>query len=133
MAQDQQSGLEASRYGHRCARQIARAIGAVMVGKKSNECIWNGQAVVIKTAHVNTSSVGVLYHMVDRIKVVLGAFEQEDGAYRVMQLPIERCAAVMRPTGSKGASRGRVGIIDRKVFEDEGRLVGIVEVDDPVE
>jgi len=51
MPQDQQSGLEASRYGHECARLIAKAIGADMIGKKSNECIWNGQRVVIKTAH----------------------------------------------------------------------------------
>jgi len=130
MAQDRQSGLEASRYGHRCARLIAKAIGAEMVGNKSNECMWNGQPVLIKTAHRQTTSVGVLYHMMDRIKAVLGAFEENDGSYRVMQLPIERCHAVMRPTGSKGASRDRVGIVDRKVFEDEGRLVGVVKIDE---
>ena len=133
MAQDRQSGLEASRYGRRCARLIATAIGAEMVGKKSNECIWNGQPVVIKTAHSRTTSVGVLYHMVERIKAVLGAFEENDGSYRVMQLPIERCIAVMRPTRSQGPSAGRVGMIDRKVFEDEGRLVGIVRVDESLE
>ena len=133
MTQDQQSGLEASRYGHRCARLIAKAIGAEMVGNKSNECVWNGQPLVVKTAHSQTTSVGVLYHMMDRIKGVLGAFEQDDGAYRVMLLPIERCAVVMRPTGSKGASRDRVGIIDRNVFESEGRLVGIVKVEESLE
>lgn len=133
MAQDRQSGLEASRYGHRCARAIAKAIGAEMIGEKSNECIWNGQQVVIKTARSQTTSVGVLYHMVDRVKAVLGAFEQDDGSYRVMELPIERCASNMRPTRSQGPSAGRVGMIDRKVFEDEGRLVGMVDVDDSVE
>lgn len=130
MPQDRQSGVEASRYGHRCARAIANALGAEMVGKKSNECVWNGQWAVIKTAHRQTTSVGVLYHMVDRIKAVLGAFEENEGSYRVIELPIERCAAAMRPTRSQGASRGRVGIVDRKVFEDEGRLVGVVKVDE---
>jgi hypothetical protein len=101
VAQDRQSGLEASRYGRRCARLIAKAIGAEMVGNKSNECIWNGQPVVIKTAHCKTSSVGVLYHMVDRIKSVLGAFEEKDGSYRVMQLPIERCAAILKGSWSE--------------------------------
>jgi hypothetical protein len=133
MPQDHRSGLEASRYGHRCARAIAKAIGGQMVGDKSNECIWNGQRVVIKTAHTKTTSVGVLYHMVDRIEGVLGAFEENDGSYRVMQLPIERCTGVMRPTRSQGPSRDRVGIIDRKVFEDEGRLVGVVKVDESME
>lgn len=130
MAQDRDSGLEASRYGHVCARLIAKAIGAEMMSEKSNECLWNGRRVVIKTAHNRTTSVGVLYEMVDRIKAVIGAFEGNDGSYRVMQLPIERCAAVMRPTRSRGASAGRVGMIDRKLFEDEGQLVAIVQVDE---
>jgi len=130
MAQDRQSGLEASRYCRRCARQIAKAIGAEMVGRKSNECIWNGQRVVIKTAHNRTTSVGVLYHMVDRVKAVVGAFEEDDGSYRVMQLPIEHCTAIMRPTRSQGPSAGRVGMIDRKAFEDEGRLVAVVKIDE---
>jgi len=68
--------------------------------------------------------------MVDPIKAVLGAFEQDDGSYRVMELPIERCATGMRPTRSRGASRDRVGIVDRKLFEDEGRLVGVVKIDE---
>jgi hypothetical protein len=130
MAQDRQSGLEASRYGRRCARLIAKAIGAEMVGNKGNECIWNGQRVVIKTAHNQTTSVGVLYHMVDRIKCVLGAFEENDGSYRVMQLPIECCAAIMKPTRSQGPSAGRVGMIDRKVFEDEGKLVRFMQIEE---
>ena len=130
MAQDRESGLEASRYGHKYARLIAKAIGAEMIGNKSNECMWNGQRVVIKTAHNQTTSVGVLYYMVDRIKAVIGAFEQEDGSYRVMELPIERCTEIMRPTASKGASRDRVGIVDRKLFEHEGRLIDVVNVDE---
>jgi hypothetical protein len=130
MAQDRRSGLEASRYGRRCARLIAKAIGAEMVGNKSNECIWNGQRVVIKTAHNQTTSVGVLYQMVDRIKCVLGAFEENDGSYCVMQLPIERCAALMKPTRSQGPSAGRVGMIPRKVFGDDGKLVGVVRVEE---
>jgi len=129
MTQDRQSGLEASRYGRRYARLIAKVIGAEMVGTKSNECMWNGRRAVIKTARSHTRSVGVLYHMVDRIKAVLGAFEQVDGSYRVMELPIETCASSMRPSRSKGASRGTVGIVDRKLFEDDGRLVGIVKID----
>jgi hypothetical protein len=98
-----------------------------MVGKRSNECTWNGRRALIKSAHANTKSIGVLYHMVDRIEVVLGAFEEAGGSYRVLQLPIARCVATMRPTRSRGPSSGRVGIIPRKMFEDEGELVAILE------
>jgi hypothetical protein len=104
-----------------------------MLGKKSNECVWNGQRVLIKSAHYETTSVGVLYHMTERIDAVLGAFQDEDESYRVMQLPIARCAVIMkaRPTRSRGGSSGRVGMIPRKVFEDEGQLVGIVRIEEP--
>lgn len=130
MAQDRQSGLEASRFGHRCARAIAKAIGAEMIGNKSNECIWKGERVLIKTAHLQTTSVGVLNHMVDRIKAVIGAFEQNDGSYRVFQLPIKACTSGMRPTASKGASHGRVGIVARKVFKRAGTLIGTITINE---
>jgi|SRR5271165_1762403 len=133
MPQDRQSGLRASRYGKECARRIAAAIGAQMVGRKSNECTWNGQRAVIHCAHHNTSSIGVLYHMTPRLDAVLGAFQDESGAYRVMRLPIERCIPVMKakPTQSRGASAGRVGKIPRKILEGEGQLVAVVQIEEP--
>ncbi len=133
MPQDRESGLEASRYGKKCARLIADAIGAQMLGNKSNECLWNNQKVLIKTGHRKTRSVGVLYHMTDRIQAVLGAFEQSDDSYRVMRLPIERCVAIMSamPSRSLGPSAGRTGMIPRKIFEDEGQVVQTVRIDDP--
>ena len=130
MPQDKHSGLAASRYGHKCARLIAKALGAQMLGNKSNECIWNAKRALIKTAHQRTLSIGILIHMIERIDVVLGAFEEENGSYRVLQLPISRCEEMMTPTRSQGRSRDRVGIIPRKVFQDEGKLVSVVRVGD---
>jgi hypothetical protein len=133
MPQDRQSGLRASRYGKECAPRIAAVIGAKMLGTKSNECVWKGQRAVIKSAHQKTTSVGVLYHMTARIDAVLGAFQDENKSYRVMRLPIERCVPIMRarPTQSRGPSAGRTGKIPRKVFEDEGQLIGVVRIEEP--
>jgi hypothetical protein len=131
MPQDRESGAEASRYGHDCARQIANAIGAKMRNDKVTSACGTTSESLSKLPIAKTSSVGVLYHMIDRLDAVLGAFEERDGEYRVMQLPIARCAAVMEPTRSTGASAGRVGMVSRKLFEDEGRLVGVVRVEFP--
>jgi hypothetical protein len=131
MPQDRESGLRASRWGKECARRIASVIGAKMLGTKSNECAWSGERTIIKCAHPNTKSVGVLYHMTDRIDCVLGAFQDEGGSFRVVRLPMERCKAIMdaKPTRSWGPSAGRVGLIPRKIFEDEGRLVAVVHIE----
>ena len=104
-----------------------------MLGNKSNECLWNDQQVLIKTGHRKTRSVGVLYHMTERIKAVLGAFQQADESYRVMRLPIERCAAIMnaKPTRSRGPSAHRTGMIPRRIFEDEGQFVQTVRIEEP--
>jgi hypothetical protein len=132
MPQDRESGLRASRWGKDCARRIAAAIGAEMLGTKSNECAWGGERTIIKCAHPNTNSVGVLYHMTNRIDGVLGAFQGKDGSYRVVRLPMERCRAIMdsKPTRSRGPSAGRVGLIPRKVFEDEDRLIAVVQIEE---
>ena len=133
MPQDRQSGLKASRYGKECARRIAAAIGAEMTSRKSNECIWNGTRAIIKCAHLRTTSVGVLYHMTKELEIVLGAFQQADESYRVIQLPIGRCTVIMnaRPTRSRGPSANRVGMIPRAVFEVEGKLIGAVRIQEP--
>lgn len=104
-----------------------------MLGKKSNEAVWNGQRVVIHCAHRKTTSVGVLYHMTPRLDAVLGAFQDGDGSYRIMRLPIERCIPIMKakPTQSRGASAGRVGKIPRRIFEEEGQLVATVQIEGP--
>jgi hypothetical protein len=94
MPQDRESGLRASRYGK------AGAMGAQMLGNKSNECVWNNQQVLIKSGHRNTRSVGVLYHIRST------------------------------PTRSHGSSAGRAGMIPRKMFEEEGQLVGIVYIEE---
>jgi len=132
MPQDKESGLRASRFGKDCARRIAAAIGARMLGAKSNECFWKDEGAIIKCAHLKTSSVGVLYHMTGRIASVLGAFQEGDGTYRVIRLPIERCRAKMNalPTRSRGPSSGRVGLIPRKTFYDEGHLIAIVTIEE---
>jgi hypothetical protein len=132
MPQDREGGLRAARYGKENARRIATAIGAKMLGTKSNECLWNNQRVLIKSGHRKTGSIGVVYDMAERIEAVLGAFQDADESYRVIRLPIERCMAIMEanPTRSHGPSAGRVGMIPRRVFEDEGQLIATVRIDE---
>jgi len=126
MPQGRSSGAEGDRYGREFGRRIAAALGAKPLTNGSNECSLNGERVVIKCAHEGTRSVGVSYKMFERIKAVLGAFEDGNGSYRVLRLPVERCASISTPTRSRGASLGKVGIIQRSVFETEGIFVKVV-------
>lgn len=130
MPQDRKTGAEASQYGHDCGERIATALGSRLLGGASNECVLNGERVVIKCARAATTKVGISYHMVETLDAVLGAFETDDGSYRVLRLPAQRCAPLMdsAPTASRGPSAGKVGMVKRAVFEQEGTLVAVVRI-----
>jgi len=130
MPQDRESGAEASRYGHECGERIAAALGTRLLGGASNECLLSGERVVINCAHNATPEVGVSYRMVNTLDAVLGAFEDANGSYRVLRLPAQRCADLMAadPTASHGPSAGKVGLVRRAVFEQEGTLVAVVRI-----
>jgi len=126
MPQDRLSGAEGDRYGREFGRRVAAALGAEMVARGSNECLFNGERVVVKCAHQRTKSVGVPYKMMERIKAVFAAFEQDDGSYVVRRLPVERYAELSTPSRSNSVSAHRVGMVKRAVFEGEGEVVAVV-------
>jgi hypothetical protein len=126
MSQDKSSGAEGNRYGHECGKKIATALGAQMLRAGSNECLLNGERIVIKCAHKGTSSVGVTHQMLNRIVAVVGAFEQADGSYHVLRLSAEQYAAHMHPTRSRGPSAGRVGTVKTVVFAQEGTALAVL-------
>jgi hypothetical protein len=128
MPQDRHTGAEASSYGHQCGERIATALGTYLTSTASNECMFNGERVVIKSARATTTKVGISYQMIETLDAVLGAFENSVGSYRVLRLPANRCAELMRgePTRSRGSSSGKVGMVRRSAFEREGSLVAVV-------
>jgi hypothetical protein len=127
MPQDRESGATGNTFGRETAPCIAQAIGATMMGTASNEAILAGQAVVIKCARPQTLSVGVSLLMLKRLAFAIGAFQRDDGEFEVFSLPADAYRARMRETRSKGASAGRVGIVAKRVFTTEGRLICCVK------
>ena len=124
MSQNRETGAEANRYGREFGEKIAAALGAQKVRKGSNECLLNGERVVIKCRQRGpVQSVGVTYLMLERLAGVLGAFEEADGCYSIVRLPAERFRAAMTPTRSRGPSAGRVGVVKRRVFEAHGKRI----------
>lgn len=126
--QNQASGAAADRYGRECTKRIAKAIGAQMARAGSNEIVYEGERLVLKCARAATTKVGVSHQMLQHLDGVLGAFESAGGSYRLIRLSAADYASNMEPTRSTGPSANRVGIVNRDVFERQGRLVGSVRV-----
>jgi hypothetical protein len=127
MSQDRKSGAKASQWGRDTAKRIAASIGATAPSGVSNECMYQRHPVVIKSAALKTNSVGVTYRMLDRIDFVVGAFQLADGAFEVRSLPAADFRSAMRPTRSRGAAAGKVGIVRLDAFYEKGQRIGRVQ------
>lgn len=125
MTQDHTSGAAGNAFGHETAPKIAHALGATLLGPGSNEAIWNDVRIVIKTAGMNTTSVGVIYEMLDRIDLVIAAFQHKDGSFDVYSLSSPVYAEHARDSQSSGA-KGLVGLVTKKVFQEFGIRIKIV-------
>jgi hypothetical protein len=132
MPQDKRSGQEGNTYGHDCGQEIASALGALKLNPASNECLLNGERVVIKCAHRKNYSAGVRYEMLKRIRAVVGAFEERDGTYSVLRLPAEDYILHMKPTRSRGPSAGKVGVVSRHPFYEDGTRLKVVTILDKI-
>jgi hypothetical protein len=128
MAQDRESGAAGNAFGHETAPRIAKAIGATMLGTASNEATWKGQNVVIKCAGKNTTSVGVTCAMLDTLDLVLAAFQHKDGSFDVYSLAPDVYQKHMRDSRSR-LGEGRVGLVTKKVFEENGKRIRLVRLD----
>ncbi len=126
MPQDRDSGASANAWGRLTASRIMATLNATPMAKNSNECIWKGKRIVIKTAGLGVNSVGVSYKMLDRIQSVVAAFRVGKYAYALYELPPKCYSDHMTPTRSTGPANGRVGIVKRSVFLEKGKPLGIV-------
>jgi hypothetical protein len=128
MSQNRESGARANEYGRITARRIAQRIGAKSSSKTSNEFELDGRKVTIRCARFATNDFGVTYKMLKRIDAILGALEQENDAYEIYELSPKIFQKFMRATRSKGPSAGKVGIVNKSVFVNNGTHFGSVNV-----
>lgn len=128
MPQTQETGAAGNAFGRETARKIAAVLGATMERRGSNEARLDGRRVVIKCARATTPSVGVTYRMLDHIEAILGAFEQADGSFEIVELSPADYKRLMQPTRSTGPSAGRVGIVNRSAFLTHGTRVRTIRI-----
>ena len=129
MPQDRISGAAAVEYGLETARRIAKSLGAKKVGNlRSNEYDLDGKRIVIKCARTTTNSVGVPYHMLERLDAVIGSFEAEARTYELYEMTPKMYKENMRPTRSKGASFGRVGMVRKSTFINKCKRINTVKL-----
>jgi len=128
MPQNRESGIAANQYGRATARKIMESLGARTIKSNGNECYLNNKLIAIKCARKRTSDFGLSYKMLERIDGVIGACEIEQDTYKLYELSTQLFRKNMRPTKSKGPAAGRVGLVRKSVFYQNGKLIGHINV-----
>lgn len=124
MPQDRESGAAGAKFGREAAKIIAKKLSATKEGRSdSNEYLLKGKHIVIKCAHRRTPSVGISYHMLERMDSILGAFETDSGTYELYELSPAQFKKYMEPTRSQGPSKGKVGIVKKAIFYEKGAFL----------
>jgi hypothetical protein len=128
MSQTRDSGAAGNDFGRSFAPRLANVLGARMVRTGSNECVYQNEHMVLKSARGRTRSIGVSYRMLDGLNAILAAFQDPEGAWRVFRVDAAEYRRSMRPTGSRGPSAGRVGVLDLNTIVRVGTLIGTFSV-----
>lgn len=129
MPQDRESGAAAVEYGLETARRIAKILGAKKIGNpRSNEYYLNEKRIVIKCARATTNDVGVGYRMLEKLDAIIASFETETNIYELYEMTPKMYKENMRPTRSKGASSGRVGIVRKSTFTTKCKRINTIKL-----
>lgn len=128
MVQDRESGAKANKYGRETAKKIAEKIGAKSISKISNEFELQGRKITIRCAKRYTNDYGVTYKMLERIDAIFAALEQKSNKYELYEIAPNIFKKNMRETQSKGASAGKVGLVRKSIFINEGKFICSVKI-----
>ena len=123
MPQNRESGARANEYGRENAKRIAEKIGAESISRRSNEFELQGKKITIRSAKFSTNDLGVPYIMLERIDAIFAALEQKNGKYELYKISPGMFKKNMRETRSKGPAAGKVGLVRKSVFVNEGEFI----------
>jgi hypothetical protein len=124
MPQNTTTGSAPAKWGRETGTLLGLALAGSRLSRLANEFSLNGRRIAVKIAKSRTRSVGVTYLVLNRIDDVYAGWEMRSGEFEVWSLPAALFKSNMRPTASHGPSSGRVGIVNRTIFEQFGRRVG---------
>lgn len=122
MPQDRFTGIKANQYGHFTSRLIGEKIGALSISDTSNEFSFEGQLITIRCAKIGNNQIGVTYGMLDRVDLIIAAFEIEKGQYPLYEISPALYKQFMRDSKNEG----HVGLITKKVLEEHGKSMSFV-------
>lgn len=118
MSQTRETGAAANQFGKNAARQIAHQLQLKRLSNVSNEVLYEGQRAVIKSAHLGNGYIGVSLKMLDRIDLIIAAFENIDGYFDLYTLDAQTFKENIRI-----GHHEHIALVKKKVFLESGQFI----------
>lgn len=130
MGQDTASGRKGNQVGRAIGASVARELG-IDLQPGSNKGIFEGRSIVIKSARIGNTQVGITNRTLEEIDGVILAREITPGNFELSITNANDFIETGSPTRSKGASRGKVTNFRVGKITSSGRLLGSLNIDLP--
>jgi hypothetical protein len=128
MGQNRITGRAGHHFGHEMAIRVARFLDTELLSPKSNEITLDGELFVIKSAKLNTSSIGITVTMFGRLQGIIAAFENDAGGFMLYKLELKRNTPLqMVFSQSSSHKKNKVIKISRKFIEKYGETIGNID------
>ena len=125
--QNKETGRQGNLFGRNIAKQYAEKSGLILKSN-SNECLYNGEKSIIKSASENNSTVGICLTSLERVVNIILLKEISDNIFNVYLCEIKECINDGRATASKGKAKNfsvnkimkNGNQIDTFIFDEKG-------------
>ncbi|NPE28644.1 hypothetical protein HNV12_11880 [Methanococcoides sp. SA1] len=137
MGQTPKTGQAGDKFGHRMGKYVAKHLVTQLLdtGTGSNEAIYDGERFILKSAHKNTSSIGVTIRVLENVKGIIATFEDKDKStedlhhYTIYRVSVDWYEEHMKPSQSSEAASRTTMMVTRSSIRKEGKVIGEFECD----
>ncbi|KGK99218.1 hypothetical protein LI82_04130 [Methanococcoides methylutens] len=137
MGQTPETGQAGNNFGHRMGEHVAKRLGTQLLetGTGSNEAIYDGERVILKSAHKNTSSIGVTINVLETVQAIIATFEDKNKSsqnlhhYTIYRVSFNWYKEHMKPSRANERASRTTMMVTRSSIRKEGKVIGEFECD----
>ena len=98
MPQDRESGRKAAIFGHEMAKKVAAHLRTELLPGPSNNAVWNGKKVNIKSAKLRNTKIGATLNNLAWADSIIAAIQEDETGFALYEVTSDWFKREMRPS-----------------------------------
>ena len=86
MPQDRESGRKAAIFGHEMAKKVAAHLRTELLPGPSNNAVWNGKKVNIKSAKLRNTKIGATLNNLAWADSIIAAIQEDETGFALYEV-----------------------------------------------